>query len=155
MVQASGADFVSPQMVPVIPARSGRRRRRVRSHEVTDALEMNFNKIAPFGKDDTANELPIEEVTTSQTLPPNALIAMDLAVSSTGKAVKKKNVVKKAGADAVYVVAQRHAAHGIYVAQSLAQEDIKKRKRRRRRRRRTRRRRSRRHCGVPSAAVRS
>ena len=100
---------------------------------MADALE-DFNKIAPFGKDDTANELPIQEVTASQTLPPNALITMDLAVSSTGKAVQKKKVVKKAGADGVYGVAQSLAAHGVYVAQSLAEENTKKRKKKMRQR---------------------
>ena len=38
------------------------------AQEVTDALEMNFNKIAPFGKEDTAKELQDHTAKTQDTL---------------------------------------------------------------------------------------
>ena len=39
-----------------------------RAQEVTDDLEMNFNKIAPFGKEDTAKELQDHTAKTQDTL---------------------------------------------------------------------------------------
>jgi len=38
------------------------------AHEMTHDLEMNFNKIAPFGKEDTAKELTEHAETTQETL---------------------------------------------------------------------------------------
>ncbi len=40
------------------------------AREVADALEMNFNKIAPFGKEDTAKELQDHTAKTQDTQKP-------------------------------------------------------------------------------------
>ena len=39
-----------------------------RAEEMTHDLEMNFNKIAPFGKEDTAKELQDHAAKTQDTL---------------------------------------------------------------------------------------